>query len=451
LPFIEAKAIFVNSLLKSLIMKISICWLRRDLRLEDNCALFHSLSSGTPVMPVFIFDTNIIQGLEASDKRLIFIYKTIMKLKLVLESKGSTLHVYQGNPTAIFEELFTQFEVASVYASGDYEPYSLSRDLMIKQLCQHRGIVFNCFDDHIIFHPREILKPDSKPYHVFTPYSKNWISKYESSSGKSYPSEDLLSNLLKLPPFDFQYLGLSIYSTDGLSFPSSIIDAEVIKNYHLTRDFPFLNGTSLLGIHLRFGTISIRKLVKLASQTNRTFLNELIWREFYQMILFHYPEVVTRSFKQGYDKVQWLNNQDDFQAWCNGRTGYPIVDAGMRQLTESGYMHNRVRMVTASFLTKHLLIDWRWGEAFFAQHLLDFELASNNGGWQWASGSGCDAVPYFRVFSPKRQQEKFDPDESYIKTWLCDYTTPQDYIKPIIAHAFARERAIAFLKRAQKA
>jgi deoxyribodipyrimidine photo-lyase len=431
-------------------MKISICWLRRDLRLDDNCALFTSLNSSFPVLPVFIFDSEIIQGFESSDKRLIFIYKTIMELKLVLESKGSTLHIFKGNPQQVFEELFNRYDISGVYTSGDYEPYSLSRDQLIKQLCFRRGVMFYSFNDHTIFHPNEVLKPDNKPYHVFTPFSRNWISKYESKPEKFYPSEDLLGNLLNHPPFDFHWSELPGYSTESLSYPSQIPDLELIKNYHLTRDFPSVNGTSLLGIHLRFGTLSIRKLAKLAKQLNKVFLNELIWREFYQMILFHYPEVVTRSFKPGYDRVQWLNNQEDFQAWCEGRTGYPLVDAGMRQLTESGFMHNRVRMVTASFLTKHLLIDWRWGEAFFALHLLDYELASNNGGWQWASGAGCDAVPYFRVFSPKRQQERFDPDETYIKTWLSDYTTAKDYLKPIVDHTYARERAIAFLRSAQQ-
>lgn len=431
-------------------MQISICWMRRDLRIDDNSALYHALRSGLPVLPVFLFDNEITSGLRSDDKRLIYIYNNLQLLKKKFESLGSSLLVIKGNPTEVFENLFSTYEIMGIYAGVDYEPYSIRRDALVKGMSEKRGARFFGFNDHVVFSPADILKPDRKPYHVFTPYCKKWIQEFLAEPGEKYPSGDYLMNLINLSPFkmpDPEDIGLK---WKNIAFPPKEMDNQLIIDYHKTRDYPALEGTSRLGIHLRFGTISIRKLAQLALRLNPVFLNELIWREFYQMILFHYPEVVTRSFKPGYDRVKWLNDPDDFQAWCSGRTGYPLVDAGMRQLTESGFMHNRIRMVTASFLTKHLLVDWRWGEAFFAQHLLDYELASNNGGWQWAAGSGCDAVPYFRVFSPARQQETFDAHEIYIKRWLPEYSSPETYLKPIVDHAFARARAIDFLRNAQQ-
>ena len=426
-------------------MEICICWLRRDLRIEDNSALYHALKSGYPVLPVFIFDTEIMAGLRPDDKRLNFIYQSVRKLKLLFESNGSAILVRKGQPEKVFEELFGQYRIKAVFAGVDYEPYSKSRDQLVKDLCEKRGARFHSYADHVVFDPAAIVKPDGSPYHIFTPYSRKWIQKFESSPEQNFPSEKLLKHLLPHSPVDLplpEHLDIQLKPFD---IPSQEIDNQLIANYDKTRDYPALDGTSLLGIHLRFGTISIRKLAGIAARLNPVFLNELIWREFYQMILYHYPMVVTRSFRPGFDRVQWLNRQEDFTAWCEGRTGYPLVDAGMRQLVQTGFMHNRVRMVTASFLTKHLLIDWRWGEAFFAQYLLDYELASNNGGWQWAAGSGCDAVPYFRVFSPQRQQEKFDPDETYIRRWLPEYESAKTYLKPIVEHSFARIRAIEFL------
>ncbi len=429
-------------------MQICICWLRRDLRVEDNSTLYHALNSGFPVLPVFIFDTEIISSLSADDKRLIFIYNTIQKLKLRFESAGSGILVRTGNPVQIFEQLFDQYEVRAVFAGVDYEPYSKARDNNVKAICKVHGAEFHSFNDHVFFDPASIVKPDQSPYHVFTPYSRKWLETFQSETEKYFPSEELLTNLLTHSPMEMPAPGQLNISLNSINFPPQDIDDQVILDYHKNRDIPALDATSRLGVHLRFGTISLRKLVWRASRLDRVFLNELIWREFYQMILYFHPEVVMLSFKPAYDRVNWLNRPGDFQAWGEGRTGYPLVDAGMRQLTQTGFMHNRIRMVTASFLTKHLLIDWRMGEAFFAMHLLDYELASNNGGWQWASGSGCDAVPYFRVFSPQRQQERFDPDGAYIKKWLPEFTTPEKYIKPIVDHVFARERAIAFLRKA---
>lgn len=424
-------------------MKISVCWFRRDLRLEDNSALFHALNSGFPVLPVFIFDSDITTDLKNDDKRLIFIYDTIYKLKQNLESVNSDLLVFRGRPVEVFSQLFSQYEIDSVYAGIDYEPYSISRDDQVKTVCNVHGASFHEFHDHVVLAPSSVLKPDGNPYHVFTPYSKNWMQRFKLNIETVYPSEAFLNNFLQLAPVTFPTPGELGIDWHPVEFPGTLPAAGIIGNYDKTRDFPGLDKTSRLGIHLRFGTISVRNLACTAYSLNQTFLNELIWREFYQMILYFHPRVVTRSFKPAYDRMQWLNRPEDFAAWCEGRTGYPIVDAGMRQLVQSGYMHNRVRMITASFLTKHLLIDWRWGEAFFAQHLLDYELASNNGGWQWAAGSGCDAAPYFRVFSPARQQESFDPDGTYLRKWLPDFSPSKPYIKPIIEHSFARERAIS--------
>ncbi len=424
-------------------MKISVCWLRRDLRLEDNSALYHALLSGYPVLPVFIFDSDITAELDRSDKRLIFIYNTIKELKQNLESLNSDLMIFHGRPVEIFSQLFQEYEIAGVYAGIDYEPYSITRDLEVKELCKGHGALFQEYNDHVVLTPTSILKPDGKPYGVFTPYSKSWMQRFKSDIENNYPSETLLDKTLKLSAVTLpspEELGIH---WRPVVFPGSVPAVGIIENYDKTRDFPGLDKTSHLGLHLRFGTISVRRLARSAYYLNHTFLNELIWREFYQMILFYHPRVVTRSFKPVYDNMQWLNKPGDFAAWCEGRTGYPIVDAGMHQLVQTGFMHNRVRMITASFLTKHLLIDWRWGEAFFAQHLLDYELASNNGGWQWAAGSGCDAAPYFRVFSPARQQESYDPDGTYLRKWLPGYSAAKPYIRPIIEHSFARERAIS--------
>jgi deoxyribodipyrimidine photo-lyase len=412
--------------------------------------LFHALQSGLPALPLFIFDTEIISGLLPDDRRVEFIYQEIEKLKAVFESKGSTLLVRIGKPEQVFKEVFAAYDVGAVYAGVDYEPYSISRDLKVRELCKTIGAGFHGYNDHVVMSPDQILKPDKAPYHIFTPFSRKWIQKFELSSESNFPAEDFPGNLAAHDPVDLPDADFLNIKHRHTLFPSADFPEHLIANYDKTRDYPAMEGTSRLGIHLRFGTVSIRKLARLALRLNSVFLNELIWREFYQMILFHYPEVVTRSFRPGYDRLKWLNDPADFKAWCEGRTGYPLVDAGMRQLIQTGFMHNRVRMVTASFLTKHLLIDWRLGEAFFAQNLLDYELASNNGGWQWAAGSGCDAVPYFRVFSPQRQQETFDASFAYIKKWLPEFNSPGSYQKPIVEHNFARARAIEFLRQAQK-
>ncbi len=428
--------------------KITLFWFRRDLRLEDNTALYHALIEQGNVLLVFIFDTGILDKLgNKEDKRVSFIKKHVDNIKNELEKHGSSLLVKYGRPVEIFDELTNTYPVAAVYTNHDYEPYARERDEAVGRLLKSKGILFKTHKDQVIFEKDEVMKDDGKPYTVFTPYSRKWLEKFRKEPPLPAPSEKHFDRLFKTAPFeDFDLKSTGFYEVDLLE-PSLQPDETIIRNYHKTRDFPSIEGTSRMSVHLRFGTISIRKLVKLADAINPTYLNELIWREFYMMILWHFPQVVNNAFKPAYDNIRWLNDEKQFAAWCQGKTGYPIVDAGMRQLNQTGYMHNRVRMIVASFLTKHLLIDWRWGEAYFAEKLLDFELSSNNGGWQWAAGSGCDAAPYFRVFNPELQTQKFDPKLKYIKKWAPEFQE-FSYPKPIVDHKFARERVLKEYKRA---
>lgn len=426
---------------------MTIFWFRRDLRLDDNAGLYYALKHCKDVQPIFIFDTSILNKLSTpKDARVSFIYNAISKLKNELQLLGSDLKVYHGKPIDIFHNLIMQ-GLDTVYANRDYEPEAIRRDSEILSLCKRRGIPFIVKKDQVIFDRNEILKQDGTPYTVYTPYSKRWKEKLNDFYIKSYPTSNYFSNLKKTNPepmIDIKSLGFEKVETVDVN-PE--IKRDIIKNYHKTRDIPSIKGTSRLSVQIRFGTVSIRELVRIAHNSNDKWLNELIWRDFYQMILYHFPETVDKAFKPKYDLIQWENDESHFKAWCNGQTGYPIVDAGMRELNQSGYMHNRVRMIVASFLTKHLLIDWRWGERYFAEKLLDFDLASNIGGWQWAAGSGCDAAPYFRVFNPYLQTEKFDPDENYIKKWVPEYKSPS-YPAPIVEHKFARNRAIERYKSA---
>ena len=428
--------------------KVSICWFRRDLRLHDNAAIYHALKSGNKVVPVFIFDTNILDDLaDKKDKRVQFIHDSLTKLQEQLIKLGSTLHVLNGTPIECFKQLMSQYNVSAVFTNKDYEPYAKQRDSEIKALLGEQKIPFNVYKDHVIFERDEVLKDDGTPYTVYTPYRKKWKAKLNDFYQKGYSSENYLGNLYQQEAIaipTIQDIGFEITSYNIV--PASL-DKQVDEQYHEARDIPSAIGTTKLSVHLRFGTISIRQLVR--GVKNEKLLNELIWRDFYQMILWHFPHVVHQSFKPDYDNIEWRNSESDFEKWCKGETGYPIVDAGMRELNKTGYMHNRVRMIVASFLTKHLLIDWRWGEAYFAEKLLDFDLASNNGGWQWAAGSGCDAAPYFRVFNPYIQTKKFDSELKYIRKWvpeLEDFNYPQ----PIIEHSFARERCLSTYKAALK-
>ncbi|MFZ1800411.1 MAG: deoxyribodipyrimidine photo-lyase, partial [Chitinophagaceae bacterium] len=358
---------------------------------------------------------------------------------------GSSLFVLHDEPQQAFEKLLESYTVKNVFANHDYEPYAISRDAAIKKLLQDKNISFTTFKDQVVFEKNDILKQDGKPYTVFTPFSKQWKIKFEENEMEHFPAEKYFSNFLKTKQLYFPSLEEIGFKKTGIKIPPFQFPEILINEYDKTRNFPGIAGTSQVGIHLRFGTISIRQLAKKAAALNETFLNELIWREFFMMILFHFPKVVNHSFKRKYDDIAWRNNEDEFNAWCRGETGYPMVDAGMRQLNETGWMHNRVRMVTASFLTKHLLIDWRWGEAYFAEKLLDYELASNNGNWQWAAGSGCDAAPYFRIFNPDLQIKRFDPKLAYIKKWIPGFVP--GYLEPIVDHAFARNRAIETFKK----
>jgi deoxyribodipyrimidine photo-lyase len=429
---------------------IVIFWFRRDLRLHDNAGLFHALEQGKPVLPVFIFDRNILDELEErTDRRVEFIFQSLLEIQKKLIVAGSTLDVRFGYPEEIWRQLINEYPVSAVYTNHDYEAYALKRDTEITGFLNEKGISFHSFKDQVIFEKNEIIKYDGKPYTVFTPYARKWKSLLNKFNVTSYPVEKYISNLLKQQAKGIPSLKEMNFKPCDQPFPGKSWHEKVIKNYKAQRDLPALAGTSRLSVHLRFGTISIRELVRETRKQSETFLNELIWREFYQMILWHFPYVVSRAFKPQYDKIRWRNNEKEFDAWCKGQTGYPMVDAGMRELNETGFMHNRVRMIVASFLCKHLLIDWRWGEAFFAKKLLDFDLASNNGNWQWAAGSGCDAAPYFRIFNPYLQTKKFDPELKYIRRWVPEFKMPS-YPLPIVEHEVARKRCLGVYVKALK-
>ena len=428
---------------------VSIFWHRRDLRLEDNAGLYHALKSGLPVLPIFIFDKHILDKLENRyDKRVDFIHQQLAEIKKQLNDLGSDLLVFYGTPEEVWPEITNQYNVKKVYTNHDYEPYAKERDAWVTNFFTSKQITFNTYKDQCIFEFDEVLKDDGKPYTVFTPYSKKWKAKLNDFYLRSYPTEKYFSAFLKVDEKQ-ELISLKVmnFNATGAGFPSKQTAQGIIKNYDKTRDYPAILGTSRLGVHFRFGTISIREKARKAKALNETFLNELIWRDFYMMILAHFPHVAKGAFRKEYDNIQWVNNEQDFAAWCEGVTGYPIVDAGMRELNATGYMHNRVRMIVASFLTKHLLIDWRWGEAYFAEKLLDFDLSANNGGWQWAAGCGTDAAPYFRVFNPQLQTEKFDKQLQYIRRWVPEYGTAKQ-IQPIVDHNFARKRCLEVYKAA---
>ncbi len=423
---------------------ISLFWFRRDLRLTDNAGLYHALKKESSVLPIFIFDTEILNKLEdKKDRRVEFIHQSLTQLKEELERAGSSFLVLHGDPV----EIYSILKPKAIYCNHDYEPYATTRDSEITRLLMERGIEFHSFKDQVIFEKEEITKDYGAPYTVFTPYSRKWKSKLNEFYLKSYPSEKRLANLVKLSPLAFPSLSQIGFEKTDSTFPERKIPLKIIENYNTTRDYPSVNGTSRLSVHLRFGTVSIRKLASIAVQKNETWLNELIWREFYQMILWYFPQVENEPIKSAYQFIEWRNDESEFEAWCKGRTGYPIVDAGMRELNQTGYMHNRVRMIVASFLTKHLLIDWQWGATYFAKKLLDFDLAANNGGWQWAAGCGCDAAPYFRIFNPSLQTMKFDHAMKYIKKWMPEFDS-STYPKPIVNHEFARRRVLAAYKKA---
>jgi len=418
-------------------MKVSVFWFRRDLRLEDNTALHHALQSGKPVLPLFIFDENILKELPKNDARVTFIYQNLTDINNKLTQRGSSLLCLKGDPSRIFEELSGRFDIASVYTNKDYEPYAIKRDRKVETQLTKKGIPFHNFKDQVIFEESEIVKDDGKPYSVFTPYKNKWFKRFHSEATKpvaTTPFENFFSS-----GFVFPALSEIGFETSEINVKNYQLD--LLNSYASDRNLPAKDNTSYLSAHLRFGTISPRQVIAKLSTTDEVFLSELIWREFFMQILFHFPDVVNNNFKSKYDGIKWRNNEKEFKLWCEGQTGFPMVDAGMRQLNQTGYMHNRTRMITAGFLCKHLLIDWRWGEAYFAEKLLDYELSSNNGNWQWAAGTGCDAAPYFRIFNPIEQLKKFDKNLEYVKRWIPEFGT-SDYPEPMVEHKMARARAL---------
>jgi deoxyribodipyrimidine photo-lyase len=421
---------------------VNIFWFRRDLRLHDNAGLYHALKDKNPVLPIFIFDRNILDELDdKEDKRVQFIHEALCHMQKKLLDAGTTLDVRYGKAEEVWKQLVNDYNIENVFTNRDYEPYAKKRDTEVAGFLTRKNILFKTYKDQVIFEKDEVMKDDGNPYTIFTPYSRKWKSVFTDFHLKSYPNKKYFSNFFRQtarPIIPLEQMG---FKATRLSFPDKEWKGQIIRNYKEQRDIPSIQGTSRLSVHLRFGTISIRELAAEAGALNETFLNELIWRDFYHMILWHFPHVVGNAFTPEYDRIKWRNNTKEFEAWCNGQTGYPIVDAGMRELNETGFMHNRVRMIVASFLTKHLLIDWRWGETYFAKKLLDFDLAANNGGWQWAAGSGCDAAPYFRIFNPYLQTQKFDPELKYLRRWVPEFEE-LTYPRPIVEHEVARKRCL---------
>ena len=431
--------------------KVSIFWFRRDLRLHDNAGLYHALKSGNPVLPIFIFDKNILDKLEdKKDRRVVFIHNILSEIQNELNQFGASLLVKYGTPEEIFPALLNENDVSAIYSNHDYEPYAQIRDNAVREYAMTENVGFHTYKDQAIFEKNEVLSGAGTPYTVFTPYSRKWKEKVNEFYLKSYPTETYSENYLKVDKTEMPSLSEMGFQTVESALPSKIVRESIVKNYAEKRNFPAIEGTSRLSVHLRFGTVSIRDLARKAKDLSETWLNELIWRDFYFNILHHFPSVGEgHAFRKEYEKIQWRNNETEFERWCEGKTGYPIVDAGMRELNTTGFMHNRVRMIVASFMIKHLLIDWRWGEAYFAKKLIDFDLSANNGGWQWASGSGCDAAPYFRVFNPRLQTEKFDKNLEYIKKWIPEINS-FNYPQPIVDHDFARKRVLEVYQKALK-
>jgi len=428
---------------------INIFWFRRDLRLDDNVGFYEALKSNHPVLPVFIFDSQILDILPEDDARVTFIHETLQEMRNTLQDEhNSSIAIFHGKPIDIYKDLIDEYEINTVYTNHDYEPYAKERDENIKSFLKKNNIEFKTYKDQVIFEKDEVVKADGDPYVVYTPYMKTWKEKFKSHHLEIFYTNTYLDNLVqhtRLPNLSLSDIG---FKTSCQKIKPYTVTPTLIQEYEDTRNYPAKDATSRLGPHLRFGTVSIRKMInKAIAENNEIFWQELIWREFFMQILWHFPHTVDESFKSKYDRIEWRNNEDEFKAWCQGETGYPLVDAGMRQLNETGFMHNRVRMLVGSFLCKHLLIDWRWGEAYFAEKLHDYEMASNVGNWQWVAGSGVDAAPYFRIFNPTTQIDKFDKDHKYIKKWVPNYKD-SSYPEPIVEHKMARERCLERYKSA---
>ena len=431
--------------------KVSIFWFRRDLRLDDNVGLAQALKSASHVLPIFIFDKEILLQLPKNDARVTFIHQTLTRISERLKKDfNSSLGIYHGQPLEVFESISKDFNIEAVYTNHDYEPYAIKRDKRIQEFLEGKSITFHTFKDQVIFEKEEVVKNDGDPYVVYTPYKNKWKEKFNSSAlSKQIKDHKLPHNFIANKNLPFLTLEQIGFETSDIKVPDFTTSEDLIDNYEATRNFPGIdNGTSRIGPHLRFGTVSIRRIVtKAIASKNEVFCNELIWREFFMQILWHFPHTINNAFKPKYDRIPWRNNEEEFEKWKHGQTGYPLVDAGMRELNATGYMHNRVRMLVASFLCKHLLIDWRWGEAYFAEKLLDFELSSNVGNWQWAAGSGVDAAPYFRIFNPTTQIDKFDKKHEYINQWVPELQE-LTYPTKMVDHKMARERCLKVYKEA---
>lgn len=427
---------------------IAVFWFRRDLRLDDNRGLYESLQSGLEVLPIFIFDTEILENLPVDDARVGFIYNTLQNIQHALKSKNKAIAIYHGKPLEVFEKIVDNFPVAKVFTNHDYEPYAQKRDKKIASFLNDKKIEFLTFKDQVIFEKSEVVKSDSTPYVVYTPYMKAWKANLKTADYTSYSSEKYLHRFVNGQGFEKLQLQQIGFRNSSVHLPDYCVEEDLLRKYEERRNLPAVNGTSMLGMHLRFGTVSIRKMVQKALKIeNQTFLNELIWREFFMQILWHFPHTVHQAFKPAYDRIVWRNNETEFEKWKKGETGYPMVDAGMRQLAQTGWMHNRVRMLVGSFLCKHLLIDWRWGEAWFAEKLIDYEMSSNVGNWQWVAGCGVDAAPYFRIFNPESQLKKFDPQAHYVKRWVPEFEE-LNYVLRMVEHGFARNRCLETYKKA---
>jgi deoxyribodipyrimidine photo-lyase len=432
-------------------VRTSVFWFRRDLRLADNAGLYHALRSGVSVQPIFIFDRHILDALpNRQDMRVQFIHDALASLQQQLAAVGATLHVLYDTPANAFARLADMYDIEAVYTNEDYEPYARNRDAQIAEWLKNKGIAFHTFKDQVIFNPNEVLKDNGTPYTVYTPYSRKWKEHLNDFYLKAYPTEKYYNQFRQSAALPLPSLADIGFLPAPFKAPPLMPEEALVRHYNETRDYPAVDGTTRLGVHLRFGTVSVRQVATMARELNPVFLSELIWREFFMSILWHYPHVEKGSFKKEYDGIVWRNNEQEFEAWCKGQTGYAIVDAGMRELNTTGYMHNRVRMIVASFLTKDLLIDWRWGEAYFAEKLMDFDLSANNGNWQWAAGCGCDAAPYFRVFNPLLQTQKFDPQLKYVRHWVPEYDK-LTYVRPIVQHDAARDRCLKVYKAALEA
>lgn len=433
--------------------EITLFWFRRDLRLDDNAGLYHALKENKNVLPLFIFDPSILKGLPQNDARVLFIHQNLLEMKRRLQSQNTDLLLIHGHPLAVFQDLVKKYKIKSVYTNHDYEPAATERDEKIRQFLDQQQIDFKTFKDQCIFEKKEVLSQTQTTYTVFTPYKKKWLSQVTPFYLKSYPCKDYGTHFLaipeKTPDLSLKEMGFKDFDFKFPEIPSAEGLRKILKSYAEKRDFPGMDATSRLGLHLRFGTVSVRALAREAEKYSEVWLSELIWRDFFMQILWHFPRVTQQSFRPQYDQIKWRQDNSDFKKWCDGTTGYPMVDAGMREMNQTGFMHNRVRMVTASFLTKHLLIYWLEGERYFAEKLLDYDLSANNGNWQWAAGTGCDAAPYFRIFNPEAQMNKFDPDLAYVKKWVPEYGT-KDYPKPMVDHVFARERALTEFKKGLK-